>query len=145
MIIDITKTDKINIGMSIVLYQNNSKSYIKSQCFNNAFKCLGNNIKGYKGNRAVIGYVLSTDGIRKVAVRHAWNIIDRVIIDVTMFADDESPISIFNYDYLPVRIMTTEEFLDAVEDNGGYPALPKTENELLVIEKLLKAGYEVLE
>lgn len=135
----------VDIGTSIMQYQMHPLMYKRSQCFNNAFTCLGNNLNNYSKNKAVIGYVLSTDGIRRVAVRHCWNIIDNYVVDVTMLADDESPISMLGYSYLPIVEYTVQEFLEEVEKNDGYPALPKTQKEYYYIREMKKKGFEVLE
>ncbi len=135
----------VDLGTSIMQYQQHQGMYQPSQCFNNAFICLGHNIRNYGQNKAVIGYVLSTDGVRRVAVRHCWNIIDRIVVDVTMFANDENPVSVLRYSYLPVVEFSPQEFLDEIEKNDGYPALPKTHKEYYYIRELKKKGFEVLE
>lgn len=135
----------VDIGESIMQYEQHKQSYCDSQCFNNAFICLGHNIRKYNENRAVIGYVLSTDGVRKVAVRHCWNIISKIVVDVTMLANNESPISMLHYSYLPVVEYTPQEFLEEIEKNNGYPALSKTQKEYYYIRELKKKGFEVLE
>ena len=135
----------VDLGTSVMQYQQHSSTYQRSQCFNNAFICLGHNIINYAQNKAVIGYVLSTDGKRKVAVRHCWNIIDKIVVDVTMCANDENPMAVLHYSYLPVIEYTPNEFLDEVEKNNGFPALPKTSKEYYYIRELKKKGFEVLE
>ena len=135
----------IDLGTSILLYQNNSRDYAPSSCYNNAFACLGNNIKTYKTNKAIIGYVLSTNGIIKVAVRHAWNEISGIKVDVTMIANDENPMSILQYSYLPIRVMTSEEFLNAIEANNNLPCLPITKEERNYRKLLKHKGFQILE
>ena len=135
----------VDLGTSIMQYQQHQGMYQPSQCFNNAFICLGHNLSNYAENKAVIGYVLSTDGIRKVAVRHCWNIVNKIVVDVTMIANDENPISVLHYSYLPVIEYTPQEFLEEVEKNNGYPALPKTQKEYYYIRELKKKGFEVME
>ncbi len=135
----------VDLGTSIMQYQLHQGMYQPSQCFNNAFICLGHNLSKYAENKAVIGYVLSTDGIRKVAVRHCWNIVNKIVVDVTMIANDENPMSVLHYSYLPVIEYTPYEFLVEVEKNKGYPALPKTQKEYYYIKELKKKGFEVLE
>lgn len=136
--------EQIDIGRSILGYQRDAISYEASQCFNNAFRFLGNNITN-KTCKAVFGYVLSTDGIRKVAVRHAWNLEDNYIVDVTMIANSEHPISMLNYYYLPIEIYDAQTFLRKIEENNNFPCLPKTKKELDYIQKLKNKGFEVLE
>ncbi len=135
----------VDIGTSLMQYQQHQSMYQHSQCFNNAFICLGHNLRNYAENKAVIGYVLSTDGVRRVAVRHCWNIISNIVVDVTMLADNESPMSMLHYSYLPIMEYTPNEFLEEVEKNNGYPALPKTKKEYYYIKELKKKGFEVLE
>lgn len=135
----------VDIGASLMQYQEHQSMYQRSQCFNNAFICLGYNLSNYAQNKAIFGYVLSTDGVRRVAVRHCWNIINQIVVDVTMFADNENPVSMLRYSYLPVMKYTPNEFLEAVERNGGFPALPKTQKEYYYIKELKKKGFEVME
>ena len=135
----------IDVGSSVMAYQENKKDYEKSQCFNNAFMCLTNNMRTYKNNFYVIGYVLSTDGVNKAAVRHAWNIINGIPVDVTMFANDENPISVLYYTYLPCAVYTNEEAVDAIEKNNNLPALPKTDKEKRIIRSLKRKGFMVME
>lgn len=142
---DFKNLEKIDLGESFETYQKNKGDYVPCRCFNNAFAILTNNLR--ENARAVFGYVLSTNGERKVAVRHAWNKFDlcRDTIDVTMIANDENPLSMLSYRYLPIDIYTSNEFLDKIEENGGFPCLPKSNKELKIIKELEKKGYEVLE
>jgi hypothetical protein len=135
----------IDLGASIMVYQQNSDVYQKSACYNNAFNCFDKNIATYNTNKVIIGYVLSTDGVRKVAVRHAWNEINGVAVDVTMIANDEHPLSIINYTYLPIQVYTPSNYIDAIIANDNKPWLPKTTKEHYYIKELKKKGFEVLE
>ena len=138
----------IDLGMSIMLYQKNYMEYEESACYNNAFSCLAVNLETNRNNRAIIGYVLSTDGKRKAAVRHAWNEINGVKVDVTMLANEETrenPISIIYFSYLPIRVMTATEFLDAIEANRNMPCLPKDKREEYYLRELRRKGFELLD
>ncbi len=139
------KECRIDIGSSILEYSNSTDEYFPAECYNNAFKCLLNNIATHRDNRVFIGYVLSTDSVRKVAVRHSWNKIGRDLVDVTMFANDENPISVMNYSYLPIEEYDTESFLDAIGKNNLLPCLPKSKTEYYYISKLKSKGFQVLE
>jgi hypothetical protein len=135
----------IDLGASIMIYQQNSDVYQKSECYNNAFYCIDKNIETYRYNRVIIGYVLSTDGVKRVAVRHAWNEINGIKVDVTMIANDEHPLSIISYTYLPIQVYKPADYIDAVIANDNKPWLPKTAKEHYYIRELKKKGFEVLE
>ena len=139
------RESRIDISSSIMEYIKNRCDYESGMCYNNAFKCMTNNIRTYKDNRAYIGYVLSTDGKRKVAVRHSWNRIGKTLVDVTMFANNENPLSVFNFVYLPTAEYTSEEFLDAISHNNNLPCLPKSKIEYNYRFKLKSLGFEILE
>ena len=134
----------IDIGESYMEYSKRENEYSKSMCYNNAFVCLGHIMSD--NSRYVIGYVLSSDGTRKVAVRHAWNINKRgVALDVTMPANDENPLSLMHFVYLPVEEYTPKEALDAVEANNNLPCLPISNKEKRYLNKLRKKGFEILD
>lgn len=135
----------MDVGQSILLYDKNRKDYRPCNCFINAFQFLTNNMSTNRHNKAYIGYVLSTDGQRKVAVRHAWNSIKEDIVDVTMIANGEHPLNMIHYYYLPIMEYTNEQLLDAIEENNGYADLPKTTAELEWIKKLASLGFDVME
>ena len=136
---------RVDISESIILWQRHEKDYVQSECFLNAYRCLNNNIKHFAANKCIYGYVLSTDGTRKVAVRHAWNIINGRKVDVTMFANRENPISVINYVYLPVDEYSPQKLLDKICENNGYVCLPKSEKELKIQKELIAKGIEILE
>lgn len=139
------KEKRIDIGQSIIEYTKNKSMYLEGMCYNNAFLCMVNNVRTYNKNRVYIGYVLSTDGNRKVAVRHSWNKIGRDLVDVTMFANGESPISVLNYVYLPTAEYTPETYIAAVESNNNLPCLPKNKAEYNYRSLLKSKGFEILE
>lgn len=137
--------EQADVGYSYMLYQKHSNTYKRAYCFNNSFNFLLNNMDTFITNKAVFGYVLSTDGIVKLAVRHAWNVKDNILTDVTMAANGENPLSMLNYYYLPIDFYDSNRFLEEIERNNGFPCLPKTESELCYIEKLKEQGFKILE
>ena len=132
----------IDIGASIMYYQKRPDYYFDGECYNNAYRCLQNNI-GAK-NKTVYGYVLSSNDTKKVAVRHCWNIINTIPTDVTMLANDINPISLLNFAYLPIVEFNMPELLKAVVENNYLPALPIFKKERYYIKKLKEKGFEII-
>lgn len=135
---------RIDLGMTIQYYIGKENLYQEEQCFTNVFEFLRTNSSFSSRIKIVFGYVLSEDETRKVAVRHAWNMIDEYVVDVTMPANGISPISILQYDYLPVQTFTATEYSVKLSELDGMACFPETEEELQIVEKLKKAGYEIL-
>ena len=140
---------KCDLSMSVAEFLKAENNYGKGMCYNNAFIALTNHFTD-KSARGVVGYVLSSDGKRKVAVRHAWvKIVDKYvgeprIIDVTMFANECNPISVMSYDYLPVKELTPGEWSELTDRNGGMPCIENLDGEADIIKDLESQGYEIL-
>ena len=138
---------RCDVGESLnAFYKYAGAEFKEGSCYCNAFKLLAI----YLGKRpvsGVIGYVLSTDGTRKVAVRHCWLRDDETgqAIDVSTFAAGYSPVAVLNFDYAEVMVMSPKEWLRKTESNNGMPCLDETPEELAYIEKLKEQGYEVLD
>ena len=132
----------IDIGASIMYYQKRPDYYFSGECYNNAFRCLQSNI-GVE-NKTVYGYVLSSDNTKNVAVRHCWNIINTIPVDVTMLANNINPISLINFTYLPIVEFNITELFSAVMKNDTLPALPTFKKEYYYIKKLKEKGFEIL-
>ena len=133
----------IDLADTVVMYQSRPDMFEKSQCYYNAYKLL--DALGGRGDRGriVYGYVLSTDGKRKVAVRHSWNDIDDRKIDVTMLANDENLVSMMHYRYLPIDKYSLDVYRKLVLQNGAYD-LPETDREYAMVRRLKDKGFEVL-
>lgn len=142
--------DKCDLSQSLVDYIGNEYKYEKGCCYNNAFKVMTSHRKD-KSLRGVIGYVLSSDGVKKIAVRHSWvKLVDRYthypqIIDVTMFANGYNPVSVLGFDYLTVKEFTPTEWLRATEQNNNIPCIENLEGEEEIIQDLESQGYEILD
>ena len=140
----------IDLGTSAFLYRENQDDYKESQCYTNAFHLCSRRLhSGDKNVKVVFGYVLSSNSEKKVAVRHAWNLVNDVSgslipVDVTMLANGENVISILNYTYLPICEYSAFEYLDAIDANNGYSSLPVSPKEQEYIERLKRKGFEVL-
>ncbi len=133
---------RVDLSDTYMAYTEKQDVYKEGQCYYNAFKVLDLSKKHNKNDKIVFGYVLSTDGKRKVAVRHAWNYVNDRIIDVTMIANDESPISMLHYRYLPIDEYELEEYRDLMLKNETYD-LPLTSKEKRYIKKLEEKGFEL--
>ncbi len=132
----------IDLSDSIVAYMDREDMYKAGSCYYNAFKVLDIYHRHGENDKIVYGYVLSTDGKRKVAVRHSWNYVDDRKIDVTMFANDTSPISVIRYRYLPIDVYSLEEYRKLMLENNQYD-LPVTDKEISYIKKLKEKGFEL--
>ena len=136
------ETKQISLGDS--LYYNNLYKgiFIEEACYNNSFNLLSMLDKDCKG---VIGYVLSTDGKKKVAVRHSW-VVNKynAIIDVTMPLYDYGIQSMLSYEYLPVISMTVGVWLDKIEKNNNIPCIMNIKGEKKIIKTLESEGFLVL-
>ena len=144
------KTYKCEIGQSLYDYLANKDTFKEGLCYNNSFILLSEYLSD-TSVRGVIGYVLSSDGKRKVAVRHCW--LKRKnpysnrseIIDVTMFANQYEPFEIMNFDYLEVKVLEPAVWLRLTERNNGCPAITGIRKEKDIVQGLKLEGYEVLE
>ncbi|MBP3781633.1 MAG: hypothetical protein J6I68_00120 [Butyrivibrio sp.] len=140
----------VDLGETVRLYNEDPADYEASMCYVNSFHLCANMMRRGRGKfvRSVFGYVLSSDGERKVAVRHAWNMIEvglfKAAVDVTMMANGESLFSVMGYTCLPVDEYTPGEFLEKVDKNNAMADLPVTQKEKKVVEKLKNKGFEVL-
>lgn len=135
---------QIDLGMTIQYYIGNQDVYQKEECFLNAFTFLRHHITDSQNIQIIFGYVLSEDGIKKAAVRHAWNLYRGYVVDVTMPANDISPMSMLQYDYLPVEVYSAKEYLQKLEELDGKVCFPVSEREKEIRKQLLGEGYEVL-
>ena len=120
----------------------------EGECYNNAFMLMGEHLRD-KSLRGVIGYVLSSDGSRKLAVRHCWlkrthpRTRQEEVIDVTVFADGYDPMSVQNFDYIEVQVLDPMEWNDLTAANDNCPSLTGLEGEAGIISDLKADGYEV--
>ncbi len=148
--IPLLNTHRCDITQSLLDYAQNEHSFKKGHCYNNAF-ILMTTYLGNSSVKGVIGYVLSSDGKQKVAVRHAWIEItdvytkERKVIDVTMYADEYNPQDILNFNYLPVKEFTPREWLELTEKNNGIPCIENLEGEASIVKNLTFEGYKVLD
>ncbi len=133
---------RIDLSDTFMAYLEKENFYKPSQCYYNAYKVIDMLEKHGRDDRIVYGYVLSTDGKRKVAVRHSWNRINDRKIDVTMLANDESPLAMMRYRYLPIDEYTIEEYREKTDEFGVY-SLPVTQKERKYIKKLKEKGFEM--
>lgn len=139
----------LDVGQSIFIYNKAPEDYKEANCYINSFHLCSNMVlkRGVKIS-AVFGYVLSSNSERKVAVRHAWNELDhgayKTIVDVTMIANNENPISMLGYTYLPIDRYSATEFSDGIGNNNMCADLPVTDKERCYIKELKEKGFEVL-
>lgn len=141
------QTNRISLGDSIYICDKYKGLFKEEECYNNAFKALGYlNIEDKKsGYVGCIGYVLSTDGINKVAVRHAWlKNKYNAIIDVTMPLYDYGIQSMLSFEYTELCTFTLKEWLGKIERNRNIPCILNIRGEKKVIETLIIEGFQVL-
>lgn len=140
------KLSRCDIGESLIAFNEYSEMEFKEgSCYCNAFKLMTQYVAQTKPVSGVIGYVLSTDGVKKVAVRHSWvrNEETGQAIDVSALAAGYSPVSMLNFDYAEVMVMSPMEWLEKTESNDGMPYVRETPEELAYVEELKEQGYEV--
>ena len=122
------KTGRIDLSKSIEYHEKRTffnRRYAKGLCYKNALSVLSEITLREKEVKAagVIGYVLSEDETKKVAVRHAWvKIYDRhstepLIVDVTMIADKTSIPTMLNCKYVEVEDFTYDEWFGLTVKN----------------------------
>ena len=141
------QTNRISLGDSIYICEKYKGLFNESECYNNAFKALGHLVLEDKKSNYVgcIGYVLSTDGINKVAVRHAWvKNKYNAIIDVTMPLYDYGIQSILTFEYLEVCTLTLRDWLEKIEKNNNIPCILNIRGEKKIIEILVKENFQIL-
>ena len=144
------KTKRCSISDSLVSALNNPQ-FKAAQCYKNAFILCMDMSCSKEIVRGAIGYVLSNNGKRFVAVRHAW--VERLnrttgryddVIDPTVFVDGYNPVSVLNFEYLPVETISAERWLEKTENNDYCPDLWNLAGEDAVVAELREKGYEVL-
>ena len=133
----------LDLADTFIMFQQSPSLFEKSECYYNAYTLLDNLEEHKDGDRIVYGYVLSTDGKRKVAVRHSWNELDGRKIDVSILANEENVISMMNYKYLPVDTYTFSLYRDLMIKYDRY-GLPETRKERKIVNSLIEKGFEVL-
>ena len=150
------KTGRIDLSKSIEYHEKRTyfnRRYEKGLCYKNALSVLSKIALREKGVKAagVIGYVLSENETKKVAVRHAWvKIYDRhstepLIVDVTMIADKTSIPTMLNCKYVEVEDFTYDEWFGLAVKNNGIPCIENLEGEKEITEMLKKDGYIMLD
>lgn len=136
-------TCNISVGDSYMYCQMYRNDFKPHMCYTNTFKLLYHMGFKFKDCFACFGYVLSTDGKRKVAVRHCW-LEDPYFsgIDVSVHLDGFNQ-SAINYEYTLIDKLTPAEWLERINTNGGCADIWDFDNENEIIKTLKSEGFEV--
>lgn len=138
---------KCDIDKSLYAFVNNpSGLFQEGDCYRNAFNLMATCRGKWESISGVIGYVLSENDERKVAIRHSWIRDERtgLAIDVSVFAADYHPIEVVDFDYAEVRVIPTADWIEQIIENDFMPCLPQTPDEIKFLTEIKKQGYEVL-
>ena len=118
------KKHKLNYATSQEVYEANSDRYHMKECYTDIWNALTLHMEKFQTGmwKIAYGYISS---IQNLLVRHCF-IIDenRLIVDPTLFTTRISDREKIDY-YVMYEFSNLNEYFDAIEFEGGYPALDR--------------------
>lgn len=115
---------KLNYAASQELYDANSDRYHMKECYTNIWNALILHMEKFQTGewKIVYGYMTS---VQNMLVRHCFIIgQDGLVIDLTLFTTHIPDREETEY-YIMYVFQNVDEYFDAIEAEGGYPALDR--------------------